>query len=194
MLEYAKRFLVENPLTFLYIPVFLLLTAGLFAFTTWIQTAISSTLSGSNNFFNFGSSGILSILNIIQFIWGLRFLRDACILYFNLVNFCVSGAATDWYWNRPARTNCYSPYQRLLCHHWGSVVGGSFLNAFFLIPRLIIELLVCHPQACCHGLGTTCYNSCSWLTCFFDLVRTDAYSYMNLSGIPFCNSARQAKK
>ncbi len=106
----------------------------------------------------------------------------------------MSGGSTDWYWNRPANTSCYAPYQRLICKHWGSVAGGSFLNAFFTIPTLIMELLVCHPQACCTGLGTTCYNSCSWLTCFFDLVRTDAYSYMNLSGIPFCNSARQAKK
>ena len=54
--------------------------------------------------------------------------------------------------------------------------------------------MICHPQACCTGIGTTCYNSCSWLTCLFDLVRTDAYSYQNLSGIPFCNAARQVKK
>ena len=26
------------------------------------------------------------------------------------------------------------------------------------------------------------------------MVRTDAYSYINMSGIPFCNSARQCKK
>lgn len=106
----------------------------------------------------------------------------------------VSGAATDWYWNRPQNTNCYNPYQRLLCKHWGSVVGGSFLNAFFGLPRAIIELFICHPQACCPGIGSFCYNSCSWYTCFWDLIRTDAYAYQNLSGIPFCNSARQAKK
>lgn len=111
-----------------------------------------------------------------------------------IVNFCVSGNATDWYWYRPQNTNCYASYQRLVCKHWGSVVGGSFLNSFFTIPKYLIELIVCHPQACCPGLGSTCYNSCSWFTCLFDLVRADAYSYMNISGIPFCNSARQAKK
>ena len=73
-------------------------------------------------------------------------------------------------------------------------MGGSFLNAFFEIPTLLIELLVCHPQTCCSKLGTVCYNSCSCCTCFFDLVRTDAYSYMNFSGIPFCDAARQCKK
>ena len=57
-----------------------------------------------------------------------------------------------------------------------------------------MELLTCHPEACCPKLGTCCYNSCSCLTCFFDLVRTDAYSYINMSGIPFCNAARQCKK
>lgn len=55
-------------------------------------------------------------------------------------------------------------------------------------------MLICHPQACCPKLGTCCYNSCSPITCFFDLIRQDAYSYMNMSGIPFCNSARQCKK
>ena len=43
-------------------------------------------------------------------------------------------------------------------------------------------------------LGTCCYNKCSWFTCFWDLVRTDAYSYINISGIPYCNSARNCKK
>jgi hypothetical protein len=98
----------------------------------------------------------------------------------------------DWYWTK--NSNCYAPYQRLLCKHWGSVVGGSFLNAFFEIPTLLVELIVCHPQTCCAKFGTICYNSCNCCTCFFDLIRTDAYSYMNLSGIPFCDSARQSKK
>jgi hypothetical protein len=43
-------------------------------------------------------------------------------------------------------------------------------------------------------MGTVCYNSCNILTCFFDLVRTDAYSYINLTGIPFCNAARQCRR
>lgn len=116
------------------------------------------------------------------------------ITKFISVTFCVSGAASDWYWMRPQKTGCYNPYQRFLCKHWGSVVGGSFLNAFFEIPTLLIELIVCHPQTCCSKLGTVCYNTCSCCTCFFDLVRTDAYAYINMTGIPFCNAARQCKK
>lgn len=68
------------------------------------------------------------------------------------------------------------------------------MNSFLTIPTLIVELLVCHPQTCCSSIGTICYNSCSWCTCLFDLVRHDAYSYINITGIPFCNAARQAKK
>lgn len=39
-------------------------------------------------------------------------------------------------------------------------------------------------------MGTIYTNSFNSITCFFDIVRTDAYSYINLSGIPFCDSAR----
>lgn len=109
-----------------------------------------------------------------------------------LDNFCVSGNAVDWYWTR--NSSCYQPYQRLVCKNWGSVVGGSFLNAFFEVPTLLIELVVCHPNTCCSKIGTFCYNICNIFTCFFELVRTDAYSYINLTGIPFCDAARQCAK
>lgn len=85
-------------------------------------------------------------------------------------------------------------FSRLLFYNWGSVTGGSFLNAFFEIPTLIVQLLTFHPQACCPTLGTCCYNKCHIFTSFFDLVRTDAYSYIHMSGIPFCNSAQQCRK
>jgi hypothetical protein len=188
LLDYARRFLNESPNTFLYIPLFILLTIGLIALITFQHCAFSSSKNSSSNFFNFQNPGFLGILNILEFIWGLQFLRDACKSIFYLVNFCVSGNAVDWYWTRS--TNCTSSYQRLLCKNWGSVVAGSFLNAFFEIPTLIVELLVCHPQTCCAKCGTFCLNSCNCCTSFFNLVRTDAYSYINLAGIPFCNSAR----
>lgn len=112
-----------------------------------------------------------------------------CMYFFiNKVNFCVAGNAIDWYWK--GNTSTFSSMKRLLCRNWGSVVGGSFLNAFFGIPTLIVELLVCHPEACCSKAGTFCENTCNPFTCFFDIVRMDAYSYINLSGVPFCDSAR----
>ena len=50
-------------------------------------------------------------------------------LLFTLVYFCVSGNAVDWYWK--GKNNTFAPLMRLMCRHWGSVVAGSFLNAFF---------------------------------------------------------------
>lgn len=63
----------------------------------------------------------------------------------------------------------------------------------FEVPTLIAELFICHPTACCSKLGATCYRSCNCFTCFFDLVRTDSYSYINIAGIPFCNAGRECK-
>ena len=42
--------------------------------------------------------------------------------------------------------------------------------------------------------GKFCYNTIRPLLCLFDMVRADAYSYIYLSGIPFCNAARQCNK
>lgn len=54
--------------------------------------------------------------------------------YFNAVNFVVSGNAVEWYFKTVTESrHCTKPFVRLLVKHWGSVVGGSFLNAFFKI-------------------------------------------------------------
>jgi len=78
--------------------------------------------------------------------------------------------------------------------NWGSVVGGSFVNAFFEIPTLIIELFICHPGTCCSKLGNTCANTFSFIPFFLDLVRTDSYAYTSITGLPFCNSSRECAK
>ena len=78
MLEYATRFLNQNPQVFLYIPVFLLLHIGLAALIIWQHSCFSSTFQNSHNFWNFSSSGFWDILNVLEYIWGLQFLRDAC--------------------------------------------------------------------------------------------------------------------
>ena len=68
-------------MTFFYIPVFLLLTAGLIALTLWQQSAFASGMGGNNNFWDFFNGGFWSVLNFLQLLWGLRFLRDACKKY-----------------------------------------------------------------------------------------------------------------
>ncbi len=54
--------------------------------------------------------------------------------FFNTVNFVVSGNAVEWYFKTVTESrHCAKPFVRLLTKHWGSVVGGSLLNAFFKI-------------------------------------------------------------
>jgi len=78
MLEYAVRFLNENPQVFLYIPVFLLFHFGLAALIIWQHSCFASSMSNGSKFWNFSSSGWLDILNVLEYLWGLQFLRDAC--------------------------------------------------------------------------------------------------------------------
>lgn len=81
MLEYASKFLNQNPHAFLYIPVFILFHVGLVALILWQHSCFSSYYMGSRNFFKLTSSGFFDILNILEYLWGLQFLRDACKLF-----------------------------------------------------------------------------------------------------------------
>lgn len=80
-LQYSVRFLNENPLIFLYIPVFIILTFGLVVLILWQNAAFRSSSvdnTDKNLFYRLGCN-FWSILNVFEFIWGLQFLRDACI-------------------------------------------------------------------------------------------------------------------
>jgi hypothetical protein len=59
------------------------------------------------------------------------------ILWLFIVHYCVSGYAVDWYWSKDEDGTCYNVFKRLILKNWGSVVGGSFLNAFFSLLTLI---------------------------------------------------------
>lgn len=122
-LDYARQFLHEVKGTFAYIFIFLLFLTGLIALIVFQHVAFSSKSHSNSNFWDFTNPGFLGVLNILEFIWAFQFLRDA-------FNFCVSGAATNWYWSNGPQV-WYNPLVRLFTRHWGSVVGGSFLNAFF---------------------------------------------------------------
>lgn len=74
--------------------------------------------------------------------------------------------------------------------HFGSVVGGSFLNAFFNLIDFFLEALRCYPDGTCPACAPFCNNLFSACANLFDLVRTDVYSYTNLTGVDYCNSAR----
>lgn len=80
-LEYAKSFLSENPATFAYIPLFMILATGLVALIVWQHACFSSQSATSRNFFNFNNTGFWEVLNILEFIWAFQFLRDACTYF-----------------------------------------------------------------------------------------------------------------
>jgi hypothetical protein len=51
----------------------------------------------------------------------------------------------------------------------------------------------CNPRGDC-GRASKCWKeSCFCCTFLFELVRPDAYAYIHLSGIPYCNAARQCE-
>lgn len=55
----------------------------------------------------------------------------------------VSGNAIEWYFrneNNNFKSHCCHPFSRLLCKNWGSVAGGSFLNAFFNLFDLVSDI------------------------------------------------------
>lgn len=121
--DYAVHHLKSNPKTYLYIPVFILLSIGLVALITWQHFCYVSRLGANRNIYDYSNSGLWGYFNLIQFWWGFHFLRDA-------FNFCVSGNTIDKLWNAKV-DYCFGSFCRLICKNWGSVVGGSFYNAFF---------------------------------------------------------------
>ena len=77
-LEYARYFLHEVRGTFVYIFIYLILLFGLIALITFQHVAFSSKSSNNTNFWDFTNPGLLGVFNILEFIWGFQFLRDAC--------------------------------------------------------------------------------------------------------------------
>lgn len=72
------RFLFENSYNFLYILLFLVLFCGLIVLFLFQHLGFSNIAHSDSNFFNFVNPGFLGVLNIVEFLWGLQFLRDAC--------------------------------------------------------------------------------------------------------------------
>lgn len=77
-LDYARTFLHDCTGTFAYIPLFLVLMAAFVALIVFQHLAFSSKNNKNNDYWDFTNPGVLGILNILEFIWGFQFLRDAC--------------------------------------------------------------------------------------------------------------------
>lgn len=66
---------------------------------------------------------------------------------------------------------------------------------FFGIPAFIVFLIkvtniLIQPLNPFSTYGRCYYSVFGWCDSLFDLVRSDAMAYINLSGLPYCNSAR----
>lgn len=87
MLEYATTYLNQNPVTFVTIPIFFVLYLGLVMIMFWQWVCFSSDLMKSvvviENRINL--SQILIVLTVIEYLWGLHFLRDSCNFYILLI-------------------------------------------------------------------------------------------------------------
>lgn len=119
-------------------------------------------------------------------------MKDSCKYPIYLVIFVLSGNSIDWYWREDSNHSTENGlgWTNWLCHNWGSVAYGSFLNVFFKIPCLLLEFLACHSNSFCSPCGRCCENNCFYyLAC---LVRTDSYAYSNLFGLDYCDSSRQS--
>ena len=80
MLKLGTEFLGEKWVNFLFLILFVLCNIGLIALILFQQVAFSMRWKGSNNdLFDLANPGVFGIFNIIELLWGTRFLKDACI-------------------------------------------------------------------------------------------------------------------
>ena len=103
---YATEMVASDRLIMLYVPIFLIaLVLFLFGVSLEIRSLWSSsaiTFTSSQVFYQFqaGATTIWSTLVFIQTVWGLSFLKEACIPASNSVNFCISGNSVEWYFSK----------------------------------------------------------------------------------------------
>lgn len=68
----------------------------------------------------------------------------------------------------------------------GSIFGGSYLNTLLFVPSILFDTFSCQQK-----MFANCHNSfCQSISSFMNISRKDSYAYMNLTGIPICDSAR----
>jgi hypothetical protein len=137
-LVHSNTFLKDKYVLFAYIPLFMLFSFGLFVLCVWQYIAFGSVRdpnwTASQVYKQISQNTFLQVLNFIEFVWGIQFIRDS-------FNYIISGNAVEWYfnYNNNQPTSCGRPFTRLLCKNWGSVAAGAFLNAFFNIFGIIID-------------------------------------------------------
>jgi len=78
-------------------------------------------------------------------------------------------------------------------YNWGSVVFGSFMNAFMRILSNLVEIFILHPLSWCAAAGRFPESGCNWCVSFFGLIRTDSYAYINIFGNSYFDSSKKCQ-
>lgn len=74
-------------------------------------------------------------------------------------------------------------YECILQHIWTYL---RFIQSNYIITK-------CNPKGQCGRASKCLKQACCCCNFLFELVRADAYAYIHLSGIPYCNAARQCQ-
>ena len=82
LIHHSNTFLRESYPIFLYIPLFLIATIAFLILIVWqfiaFGTAYKPTFEASNIYYHSTHNWFLQVLNVIELIWGIQFLRDSC--------------------------------------------------------------------------------------------------------------------
>jgi hypothetical protein len=82
LIKYATRFLADSFCVYFYIPMFLIMTIGLITLCVWQYVAFSTAYPPfrvqDDIYWRASGSTFFQVLNVIELIWGLQFLRDSC--------------------------------------------------------------------------------------------------------------------
>lgn len=76
----------------------------------------------------------------------------------------------------------------LLCYHWGSVVAASFLLNFFYLFDVVYDII--KPSESNYKFYQCFTGVCCCCDRILGFVRSEAMAFINLTGLPYCNSAR----
>lgn len=141
-------------------------------------------------------------LHILHVLWVLFFLVSTC-------DFIVTGATLNWYYkvnnetasqseNVKEKSNFGSSVYRYFRYHLGSVAMGGLLMAIFSLIKFIYTLVTPDEYGKVQFKWTMSIKSfidtfcCCCVGYVFNCINGGAYSYIHLTGRPYCRSAINA--
>lgn len=121
--------------------------------------------------------------NALGFLLSQRSMYSLCN---NIDSFVLSACAVTHHFLGDSRI--LFGVKNLFKFHWGSVVAGSFLANFFYLPDILFDLI--KPS----NTNSPFYSVCCCCDRVFGFVRSEAVGFINMVGLPFCNSSRWCEK